>query len=100
MLKIVGNDSFVILQDNEKKEDNFTCTPLVPKVKNYNKLSFDHWYEKYNFEIEQLWNRYEYLLTTIPIPLKYIHHYNMTNMKKDFLNLLYKSSYNSYKNFI
>ncbi len=102
MLKIVGNTSYIVV--NDKENDNivkkYSENIPIPKVKNEIKLSFDKWYNKFENEINKLWEDFLYLLTNMNVSNRFICHYNMTQLKNDFIDLLYKSSDTTFKSFV
>lgn len=100
MLKIVGNNSYIVLKETKQSEYKSNEPCLIPKIHCQYKLSFDKWSEKYETEINQIWDSFINKLTSMTISDHYICHYNMTQFKHHFIKLLYKTSDNTYKNYI
>lgn len=100
MLKIVGHNSYIVMKDSNQVEYKSKDKYPIPKIHNDYKLSFDKWNEKYNHEIDNIWECFITNLKSMSISEQYyISHYNMTQLKTDFLKLLYKTSDNAYKNY-
>lgn len=97
MLHISGKSSYYTVKPPSEKEER----GVIPRPKIYNPIimSFDQWYNKYkniltemsNYIVEKLW-----LLTSD----KYIANFNASVIKKELVQLFYKTSYNRYRNYI
>jgi len=100
MLKIENNKSYFTLQKKTKNETSITETIFkTPILNKKHLLSFDKWYEKYKDEIDEITN--EFVSRTFDIKSdKFIIHFNIKNLKQQFILMLYNTSDNAFKGWI
>jgi len=99
MFKIEGNNNYILI-NNKNKINNNNNIKIIPKpiIKNNNKYNLYKWQENnqniINYIINELIKKIKCLGNDM-----YICHLNELNFKKDLINLIYSTSYNTYRNY-
>ena len=73
-------------------------TPL-PKVYNPIIMSFEQWYDKYKTSITEMTSYIMEKLFTLTSD-KYIANFNVSIIKKELVDLFYRTSHNRYRNYV
>lgn len=97
MLHIIANNKCYLTDKPTTKTVRENPVP-IPKLHNNHKLSYDKWYELYKNKIDDIINIFLTHVENFSSDT-YICEINYTQLEKDFLNLLYRTSNNSYKSY-
>lgn len=98
MLKIKDHRSYYTSPYNEKNTNDNIIPFKIPKIHNSNKMSFTQWYDRFKEDIDNITD----LFIKSLFELKFhnlIVHFSVKQLRIDFINKLYKTSYNSFKNY-
>jgi hypothetical protein len=102
MLHISNKSSYYTVDTCEKVASQAVIQPPLPPVPNvYNPIimSFDQWYDAYKKKITEMTSYIIEKLFALSSD-KYIANFNTSKIKKELIQLFYKTSYNSHRNFI
>lgn len=100
MLKIENNKSYYNLKPKyiySQMENNSVIK--LPILNNKNKIPFDTWYDKNKEEIDIMSDDFIDKIFNLKSD-RLIVHFNIKKIKEDFIQMLYKTSYNTYKNWV
>ena len=100
MLHMNKNNSYIVEKVTEFQ--NTRPEPvLVPKIAaNTSLLRYDQWVLKYEKDLESLWDDFCECLFMMDTSEKYSCQMNMTSLRKDFMQSVYKTSYNNRKKYV
>lgn len=100
MLRIENNKSYYTLKPkyiySQMEQNSIIKSPLL---NNNNKIPFDSWYDKNKDNIELISDEFIDGIFELKSE-KFIVHINIKKIKEDFIQMLYKTSYNTYKNWV
>ena len=100
MLKIENNKSYYTLKPKyiySQIENNSVIK--LPILNNKNKIPFDKWYDKNKKDIDLISDKFIDDIFELKSD-KLIVHFNIKKIKEDFIQMLYKTSYNTFKNWV
>jgi hypothetical protein len=98
MLIIKGHTSYYTDYDNKKTNNDDIMLFKLPKVHRSNKLSFSTWYNRFKEDIDNIADNFINSIFKLKSE-NLIVHYSMKQMIIDFINKLYETSHNSFKNY-
>lgn len=97
MLHIIANNKCYLTDKPSCETVRENPIPL-PKQPNLNKISYTKWYELYKNDIDKLVDIFLSQVEEFSSDT-YLCQINYTQLENDFINLLYKTSNNSYKTY-
>ena len=98
MLHISGKSSYYTIKPVIKPIES-ELLPPIPKLYNSVTMSFDQWHNKYETEILEMTQNVIAQLFNLASE-KYIANFNISIIKKELVELFYKTSHNKFRNYI
>lgn len=99
MLNIKRHTSYYTNLDNKKNNINDITPIKIPKMQlTRNKLSFTIWYDRFKEDIDNIADNF--IISMFELKSQnLIVHFSIQQMRIDFINKLYETSHNSFKNY-
>lgn len=99
MLKIdlVNKEKYYVMKENLKPYNS--PLPPIPKLPVQGKIPFHKWYEQNADKIEKIVDEFINIIIEITSE-NYVATFNLQNIKKEFIEIMYKTSSNSDKGYM